>query len=173
MEELKNALQEFFPSTDKETKLNVDSQKKIEDEKLSDEYEIVISEESLDELLSNMSLCEKETIVNEGAELGELESNEDYFPWTGPSDNLKKLSPWTRDGPIIKDFSPDDTMNFIEMEKLINKEHCTCFLIGCDAEVFTKNIQKGKLTPWYFMCEKHQIEVTKRYGYGPKKNFDV
>lgn len=171
MEELKNNLQGIFPSTDKETKLNVDSQKKTENEKLSDEYEIVISEESLDELLSNMSLYEEETIVNEETELGDLESNECYFPCTGPGDNLKKLSPWTRDGPIIKDFSPDGKMNFIEMEKLINKEKCTCFLIGCDVEVSTKNIQE--LTPWYFMCEKHQIEVTKRYGYGPKKIFDV
>ena len=171
MEELKNALQEFFPSTDKETKLNVDSQKKIEDEKLSDEYEIVISEESVGEFLSKMSLYEEETIVNEGVELGELESTELYYHWTGPCDNLKKPSPWKRDCPIIKDFSPDGKMAIIEMEKLINKEHCTCFLIGCDVEVSTKNIKE--LTPWYFMCEKHQIEVTKRYGYGPKKKFDV
>jgi len=171
MEKLQNNLKEIFPSTDKETNLNVNFQKKTEDKKLSDEYEIVISEESLNDLLSNMSLYEEETIVNEGKELGKLESSENYIHWTGPSDNLEKLSPWTHDCPIIKDFSPDGKKSIIEMEKLINKEKCTCFLIGCDVEVSTKNIQE--LTPWYFMCEKHQIEVTKRYGYGPKKIFDV
>jgi hypothetical protein len=130
----------------------------------TEQKEIVITKNVLDDLLSNLSLDEVETVVEKDTALGVEEKSENYYEAIGDPKKLRQLSPWTPDGPILKILP-----NYFEMFQMVDDEQCVCLLHGCKKEVSTQKINRDSMSPWYFMCREHRIEVTERYGYGPKK----
>lgn len=138
--------------------------------------ELEIEEKDFEELLAKLYLDEVVTIKKDD---GKHISNDDDF-----SDNertfydffeigdgcdpeeIKKLSPWDKNGPILKKL-PD----LKEMEAFIKKKICLCLLLHCQNDVLTKNIdiESLEITPWNFLCRNHKEEVSEKYGYNPRK----
>jgi hypothetical protein len=81
-------------------------------------------------------------------------------------EEIKELSPWNKNGPILKKLP-----SFNEMEACIKKKICVCLLLHCQNDVLTKHldIDSLKITPWNFLCRNHKEEVAEKYGYNPRK----
>jgi hypothetical protein len=124
--------------------------------------------DNLEDLLDELCLDEVVTIKNDdGKESSDddLFEKEKVFYEVGRGCNpeeILKLEPWNKKGPILKRLP-----NFNEMEDFIKKKKHMCLLLHCENIVVTKNIKiySFKITPWDFLCLDHQNEVAKRYKY--------
>lgn len=154
-------------SKDIDTPKKKDSVSVFENEKSKEE--IVINKGDLDKLLSELSLVEMETIIeNDNSDdddsIGDKISEEDYFEAVGDVEKIKNLSPWTPDGPILKKIPNGEEL--LQMTKNLEKKDLPCLLLGCSNIVCKKVINTISLSPWYLLCSEHRKETTKRYGYG-------
>jgi hypothetical protein len=132
-----------------------------------------ISENNLEDLFDKLYLDEFVTIKNDDGKESIDDGKErvfyNFFEIGHGCDpkEIKKLSPWDDNGPILKTLP-----TFNEMEYFIKKKKCTCLLLNCENSVVTKNIDiySFEITPLNFLCSYHKNKVIKKYGYEIHKN---
>lgn len=133
--------------------------------------ELEIEEKDFEELLAELYLDEVVTIKKDDGKNSSddnFSDNErtfyDFFEIGDGCDpeEIKELSPWDKNGPILKKLP-----GFNEMEAFIKKKICVCLLLHCQNDVLTKHIDIDSLeiTPWNFLCRNHKEEVAEKYGY--------
>jgi hypothetical protein len=165
-------------STHKTNKVLSTSSKKTPTKNKEDEIDEInkideISENNLEDLFDKLYLDEFVTIKNDDGKESIDDGKErvfyNFFEIGHGCDpkEIKKLSPWTDNGPILKTLP-----TFNEMEYFIKKQKCTCLLLNCEKSVVTKNIDiySFEITPWNFLCSYHKKKVRKKYGYEIHKN---
>ena len=135
---------------------------------------------NLEDLFAKLYLDEVVTIKNDygqesddyGQESDDYDQNRVFYNFfeigqgCDPAE-IKKLSPWDDNGPILKTLP-----TFNEMEYFIKKKKCICLLLNCENSVVTKNmdIYCFEITPWNFLCSYHKKIVSEKYEYESDKN---
>lgn len=148
-----------------------------QNKELQIENELEIKEKDLEELLAELYLDEVVTIKKDDGKHSsddddDFSDNErtfyDFFEIGDGCDpeEIKELSPWHKNGPILKKLP-----GLNKMEYLINEKICVCLLLHCQNDVLTKHIdiKSHEITPWNFLCRNHKEEAAEKYGYNPRK----
>ena len=163
-------LSTFFKETPKKNK-ELETDKK--------DFKELLDELDLDELdLDEVITIVKDYETSDDDNFSNRENiNYDYFEIGDGCDpnEIKKLSPWTKNGPIFKKL-PDCN----EIENFIQNKKCMCLLLNCQRTVLLNNILVKKSCSYNFfvnkknwlnfLCPDHKKEVTERYVYNSNKN---
>jgi hypothetical protein len=151
-------------------KENPKKNKELETDKK--DFKELLDELDLDELdLDELDLDEVITIDYE-SDNDDILSNEEYINYDYfeigdgcDPDEIKKLSPWRKNGPIFKKL-PDCN----EIENFIKNKKCICLLLNCKRNVLINKILVNKENLLNFLCPEHKNEVEERYVYKSNKN---